>query len=740
MSVVALLFAPILTGSLFAQSAEDYQSSVSSNYNYAFGEASPFLPSQAVTSSGKFIQSTQFASAQYCSQCHEDAHRQWRQSAHANSFRAPFYVKSVDLLIKEKGIEYTRHCEGCHNPIALFSGALTPNSKADRSFDEDGITCSVCHSIEKIQDTGGTGSYVMGIPSALVAPDGTRIPGEASYDKILAHPVRHKKAVMQDFYRSPEFCAVCHKASLPRILNGYKWLRAFSVYDEWQQSSWSMETPLPFYKKDSASTCQTCHMPSSESTEDYGAKGGKLKSHRFLGANTAIPTFYGYQEQLDKVEEFLRDAVAIDIFGIQKDLPRRKADISVLGNNHFDLRAGETVTVSLVIQNRKIGHSLVPEQRDFYECWVEFVATDANGAVLYHSGYLEPNGYLEEGAHSYTNRLLSASGKLLDLHQVWDAKVKGYDNTILPGRSDLVRYQFRIPPDSKGPITVSAKVNYRRFRRGYTDFVLQPPRDFPVSQIALQTACLRLAANGSDAVVDRKALVQRWNNYGIALLGQYQYQEAQQAFQRVTELDPAYADGYINVALVQYSQLIENKKEPPDGVGNLSYSNQEYEKFVPALRLLGQALKINPDSARALYYQGLIFRQQKNFAGAIADQKRVISIFPRFRQGRQELGYLYYLTRDFKSALEQFEQVQAINPDDLTAHYYLSLICERLGMQDRAQVEGARFAEQRDDPTAGALAQAFWRTHPTVVDELAPYHIHESSSRRHPVTVGGPLP
>ena len=31
----------------------------------------------------------------------------------------------------------------------------------------------------------------------------------------MAHPERHAKAVMQDLYRTPEFCASCHKANLP---------------------------------------------------------------------------------------------------------------------------------------------------------------------------------------------------------------------------------------------------------------------------------------------------------------------------------------------------------------------------------------------------------------------------------------------------------------------------------------------------------------------------------------------
>src|SRR5262249_3167098 len=134
-------------------------------YHHTFGP-NPFLPSQAQSARGVFIPSSPFPPASFCAQCHADVHRQWRQSAHANSFRAPFYLRNVELLNNAKGIEYSRHCEGCHNPIALFSGALTTGSKADRSFDEDGITCTVCHSIQKIQSTSGTGSYILGETAA----------------------------------------------------------------------------------------------------------------------------------------------------------------------------------------------------------------------------------------------------------------------------------------------------------------------------------------------------------------------------------------------------------------------------------------------------------------------------------------------------------------------------------------------------------------------------------------------
>ena len=127
-----------------------YSQSVAENYRLPFAADQPFLPSNATTDTGEFIDPKSFPTAKYCGHCHQQAYAEWRQTVHANSFRNPWYVKNVNLLINERGIEFTRHCEGCHNPIALTSGALTKGSPIDRKFDADGITCSVCHSIQKV--------------------------------------------------------------------------------------------------------------------------------------------------------------------------------------------------------------------------------------------------------------------------------------------------------------------------------------------------------------------------------------------------------------------------------------------------------------------------------------------------------------------------------------------------------------------------------------------------------------
>ena len=65
-----------------------FHDSVATRYNYAFGKDSPFLPSNAMTVNGQFINPRSVLTAEYCGHCHQEAYHQWRQSVHSNSFRA----------------------------------------------------------------------------------------------------------------------------------------------------------------------------------------------------------------------------------------------------------------------------------------------------------------------------------------------------------------------------------------------------------------------------------------------------------------------------------------------------------------------------------------------------------------------------------------------------------------------------------------------------------------------------
>src|ERR1700735_2120851 len=90
---------------------KQYSEKISDSYNFRFGKDRPFIPGNAKVEGDEFVQPGAFPNAKYCAHCHQEAYHQWRQALHSNSFRTPFYRTSVKLLIRTKGIEFSRHCD-----------------------------------------------------------------------------------------------------------------------------------------------------------------------------------------------------------------------------------------------------------------------------------------------------------------------------------------------------------------------------------------------------------------------------------------------------------------------------------------------------------------------------------------------------------------------------------------------------------------------------------------------------
>jgi Tfp pilus assembly protein PilF len=693
---------------------------VTPSYNFHYGPKNPYTPGNIQVEGQGFIQPGAFPTAEYCGTCHQEAYSQWRQALHSNAFRTPFYRTSVNLLIRDKarGISFARHCDSCHNPIGVLSGALTEDSKVDRArFDSDGLTCMTCHSVLKLDSTNGNAGVLMGVPAVIVDENGKRIPGQVPFDEILRHPERHSKAVMHDLLHTPEFCAACHKANLPATLNDYKFIRAFTAYDEWQQSKFSQRNPLTFYTADFKS-CQGCHMPrAAAQLPEYGAKNGTFASHRWLAGNTAVPFYYGFDAQLKKTIEFLRTGnyLNVDIFGLKKANSDKL--IAPLGRASYSLAPNDVVEAFVVIQNKNIGHSLIPEVRDLYEAWVEFTVKDESGKEIYHSGFLKPDGMLDPRAHSFTNRPVTDEGEFVENHKVWTIHSVAYDNSVQAGRSVLVRYQFRFPADVHGSVTVSAKVNYRHLRQSYLNNVLGEDHPaYPIVQIASRSRVLKIGENVPEAPdpADNPDWM-RWNNLGIALLDQFQYAESVAAFTEVVKLRHGYLDGYTNVGLTEIL----------------------WEKYGSARTAIRRALALDPNNARALYYDGLLQRRAGNTAQEIADFSKVVEKFPQSRDARRELGITYYQQKDDTHAMEQFEALQQIDPDDLTAHYNLSILYRRMGRKQEAADQQAMFVDKKVDPGAPTYSLNFLRIHPEISNESIPWHVHSDMPTEAGATVNG---
>ena len=685
-----------------------YEELVLKSYDLRFGQ-NPFAPSNATSTTGTFIPGSKFLPASRCANCHGDAHAQWRQSAHGNAFREPFYQRNVKDIIAQKDIAYTRHCESCHNPAALFSGVLTDKPAfKQRPFDEDGVSCIACHSIQDV-NRRGIGGYVMGEPALLVKEDGTRLLEGVTDQQILDNVNDHRRAMMRPLLKSPEFCGACHKSQVPKELNDYKFLRAFMVADELQMSSFSKESPHPFYVRD-RETCNTCHMkPEAAPKFDVSAKNGTIKSHRWAAANTAIPFYYKFTEQLDAVTKFLEsDVMGVDIFAVR----RRPAGsvkeefIAPLGRSSYRIERGDTLTADVVITNKNLGHSFPPELRDFYEAHIQFTVADAaTGRVLFQSGFIRPDGFLDESAHNYKTYLVMADGTFNDKHHIWKTRVIAQNNQVGSGRSDVARYRFSVPKDAGDALKITAQLRYRRFTKVFSDYAMGKSVDFPVVTMATAEYTMKVGENEAQAPV-KGAMPEwrRWNNYGIALFDNRQFALAGEVFARVAELDETYR---------------------PMALTNRALALIEIDRWDDASKLIDAALELNPTLARALFQRARIRRQRGQLADAESDIRRVLEAFPRDRLSLQQLGELSKIKRDFASARDTFERILQIDPEDAGSHYNLMLIYRKLGLNDQARAEAKIFADLKDDPGALPLASEFLRRHPEMKGESVPFHVHD---------------
>jgi tetratricopeptide (TPR) repeat protein len=705
--------------------------------------AEPFSPSNARTEDGKLIPVEQFFPASRCVGCHKDTHAAWAESLHRNAAREPFYRESADILLRQRGIEFTRHCESCHTPVALFSGALTkagPRQQAPfTELDDEGVTCTVCHSITEARLVG-TGSYTIRRPALLAREDGTPVYGEVSDAQILADVPGHKRAVMRPLLRQPEFCATCHKVDAPPALNGYKNVRGFSAYDEWQQSGASRESVGSFYRSGHRMDCRSCHMPKVESADDRAAKQGVIASHRWLAANTAAPLFYGQTRQAELTKEFLSSqVVGLDIFALRREATgERVAALDAGAANYAPLVAGEEMTAEVIVSNRKAAHSLPPEVRDLYELWVEFEAVDGAGRTIFHSGFLKPDGHLDESAHVYKTILLDQAGRTLTRHQIWTTTVKAYDNTMQAGRSDVARFRFRVPPDAAGGVTLRARFNYRRVIQEYADFVSKMRRrkvENPIVRMAeaevrvapqgaaggATTASPRASKAARPVAGEQARQARRWNDYGIAMLEQAQYGEAAAAFRRASELNPRDPNLLVNVAIAEL-------RTEQFGLAR--------EQLRKAREALEAALAINPADARTRFYWGLLLRSEGKPREAADVLARVAAEFPRDREVQRQLAQTLYALGRFTESLAAFEAIISVDPTDAGAYQFLSPLYARLGRREEGERAGGLFLTWRDDPRADFIAARFFSANPQWADERAWSHAHAAESAGRPTLTG----
>jgi hypothetical protein len=336
-------------------------------------------------------------------------------------------------------------CAECHAPMA---SAKHPGNNIDLTRDvagdprEWGVSCDVCHKTTDI-----TNIKLPGV-QGMVFRRGSASEDVRNRQEIVFGPYRDTVAnyfgVMRASYAPVQgqslLCAACHEDNNDHDLDG-DYLDEGSVPSEESYSEWAASE----YAKPGADfkSCQDCHMPPTGSTSispQYGPFGGitnrdtsQVRSHAFRGTN----------------DEFVQNAATVRLIGG---------------------RSGDTLTVWASVTNDRAGHDL-PGGIFLRHAILLVTARDAAGRelqVIPGASSLVPEyaGVGEPAEGNYAGLPGKGFAKIFSDGQndhVFFTEATGIssDTRIPAGATDISRYAFSLP-ESSGPVTVTARLLYRR--------------------------------------------------------------------------------------------------------------------------------------------------------------------------------------------------------------------------------------------------------------------------------------
>lgn len=722
-----------------------------------------FFPSLSRTSDGNFISADTMQMDDYCAECHADVHEDWADSVHRfASFNNPAYLASVRatraaMMERDGTVQGARFCAGCHDPVPFFSGAFD-----DPDFDDvghptaqAGITCTSCHAITHVNSVRGNADYTIEEPSHYpFARSENRVLAWINRQLVKAKPAFHKKTFLKPLHKTTEFCGACHKVHLPEELNDYKWLRGQNHYDSFWLSGVSGQGAQSFYYPPVAEkNCNGCHMPLMAS-DDFGAArfddSGELKVHRHLfpSANTAVPYLVGRDGSvIEEHRKFNEGAVRVDLFGLRANGEIDGELIAPLGPVVPALEPGAEYLLETVVRTVKLGHLLTQGTADSNELWLEVVVRDGD-RVIGRSGGRASDGRVDEWSHFVNAFVLDRDGNRIARRNAEDIFIPLYNHQIPPGAADSVHYRLKVPEDVSGPLTVEARLHYRKFDTEYLRFFQDDPEaenDLPLILLATDEMVFPVGEPGSEPGsedAEQIVLWQRWNDYGIGLLrkgtagdNKGQLRQAEEAFREVERLGRP--DGPLNLARVY---IVEGRLDE-------------------AVEALGRAAAMDPPAPAwsVAWFSGVVDKQNGFLDEAIANFRSLVEMdteetrrrgfdFSKdyriwaqlgqtlLERSKQERGDARRERREalLDEAREAFDRALELDPENLSAHFNLTLLAELVGDAEKAAVHRALYERYKPDDNARDQAIAAARRRYPAADHAAEavviYDLHRSGA------------
>ncbi len=747
------------------------------------GPKGPFFPSSAQVYGGQKIPSKFFMESESCKRCHEDIYKQWNSSAHHfSSFNNQWYRKSIEYMQDVVGTKPSKWCGGCHDPAVLYAGKMdTPIRRIVHTPEaQAGLGCMMCHAIADVKSTMGQGDFHLEYPK-LHELAATKNPVVRYLHDTLTklNPEPHRRVFLKPFMRgqTAEFCSSCHKVHLDVPVNHYRWIRGFNEYDNWQASGVSGQGARSFYYPPKPQGCADCHMP-LEPSNDFGNVAGKVHSHRFPAANTALPTANEDAEQLKVTENFLTSgALTVDIFALS---PEREVKAGAVAQHEMSttfavgeeaeakitpgeagevapvtapldrlqptVRRGDTVRVDVVVRTKRVGHFFPGGTVDAYDTWLELKGVDDQGQTIFWSGRAEDGGKgpVEKGAHFYRSLQVDGHGHPINKRNAWATRAVVYVRLIPPGAADTVHFRMKVPEKTGGKVTLTARLCYRKFAWWGTQFSFRgiPDSTQPRHEVTpdhddsryILTNVVQPDVSAKEAKVpDLPIVTVAENEVALNVLSpnapapRPKVQLRKEDWQRWNDYGIGlFLQGDLKGAQAAFEKVTEIDPQNPDGWVNVGRAALQEGDVARARVVLDKALAINSKLARTNFFYGTLMKATGDYAQAAEHLQVVLAQYPRDRVALNNLGRVFFLERKYADAVKVLRQVLAIDPEDLQAHYNLMLCYNGLGDENMAKEHQARYLRFKADEASQAITGPYRQLNPEDNNERQSIHEHAS--------------
>jgi Tfp pilus assembly protein PilF len=746
------------------------------------GVGGPFFPSSAQVAGNRKIPPKFFMESEACERCHQDIFKQWQSSSHHfSSFNNQWYRKSIEYMQDVNGVKPSKWCGGCHDPAVLYSGMMdTPIKQIVNTPEaQAGMGCMMCHSIAKVKSTMGQGDFGLEYPELheLAASRNPVIRFLHDFT-VKLNPEPHRRVFLKPFMRdqTPEFCSSCHKVHLDVPVNNYRWIRGFNEYDNWQASGVSGLGARSFYYPPKPQGCQDCHMPFTKSN-DFGNIAGKIHSHSFPAANTAVPFANQDSQQMTLEQNFLKSGVVtVDIFAISKAAatgsgtsgPQADMQTAFAVGEEADtkiaqstgsaapvtgpldkvdpaVRRGDSVRVDVVVRTRKVGHFFPGGTVDAFDTWVELKAVDNKGQTIFWSGKVDDDGKgpVDPGAHFYRSLQVDEHGNQINKRNAWATRSVVYVRLIPPGAADTVHYRLNVPRNAGDKITLTARLCYRKFSWFNTHFAYagqsaEGPSGTHATK-AYDDRQFTFDANTSTVsgmvkqVPDLPIICMSEDTIELRVLPEGAPEPAPKTllekanWQRWNDYGIGlFLQGDLKGAEAAFRRVTEADPNNPDGWVNLGRVAVQEGDMERARAVLQRALKINPDLARANFFYARVLRSDGDYQGALQHLNKVLAQYPKDRVVRNDAGRVLFLERKYNEAVAQFQQTIAIDPEDLQANYNMMLCYKGLKDNQKAARYEKLYLRFKADESAQTITGPYRRLHPEDNNERQAIHEHVS--------------